>query len=121
MAKAQFAASEDLKVVLFPFFDKVNNVYVTGGSDSLTVTVKRPNGTLLPSVPAAVYDSDTDFWTVTIPDTDYMQGDWLVKAVSDASDTLPQYRILIWPIILIQQRMKHTPCQALPVPILMTI
>jgi len=96
MAKTQFVSSEPLRLVFFPFFDKVNNEYVVAGTDVATVVVKKPNGTLLTPAPTLVFDTDTNFWVVEIAVGDYMEGDWQVKATSDAADTLPQYRIFTW-------------------------
>jgi len=96
MAKTQFVSSEPLRLVFFPFFDKVANEYVTAGTDTPTLVVKKPNGTLLTPAPTLVFDSDTNFWVVEVATGSYMEGDWLVKATSDAANTLPQYRIFTW-------------------------
>lgn len=95
MAKTQFVSSEPLRLVFFPFFDKANNEYVLGGADTPTLVVKTP-GAATPTPPTLVYDTDTDFWVAEIDVGDYEEGDWLVKATSDAADTLPQYRIFTW-------------------------
>jgi len=94
--KTQYTSTEALRLTFFPFFDAANGVYVVGGVDAPTLVVKKPNGTLLTPAPTLVYDSDTDFWSVDIPVGTYMQGDWLVKATSDAANTFPQYRTLTW-------------------------
>lgn len=96
MAKTQFLASEPLRLLFPPFFDTANNVYVTGGVDNATLVVKKPDNSLLTPAPTLVFDTDTDFWVVEVAVGDYMEGDWMVKATSDASDTLPQYRVLTW-------------------------
>jgi hypothetical protein len=96
MAKIQFIASEPLRVIFFPFFDKVANQYVITGLDIATLVVKKPSGSLLTPAPTLVFDSDVNFWVAEIDVSDYLEGDWLVKAVSDAANTLPQYRIFTW-------------------------
>jgi hypothetical protein len=96
VAKTQFLASEPLRVIFFPFFNKVSNEYVVTGLDTATLVVKKPDGTLLTPAPTLVFDSDVNFWVVEIDVSDYLEGDWLVKATSDAANTLPQYRIFTW-------------------------
>jgi hypothetical protein len=96
VVKTQYASTEALRLSFPPFFDVAHGVYVVGGVDTPTVVVKKPNGTLLSPAPTLVYDIDTNFWVVDIDVGDYMQGDWLVKATSDAADTFPQYRALTW-------------------------
>ncbi len=96
MAKTQFVSSEPLRLVFFPFFDKDNAEYVVGGTDVATLVVKKPDGNLLLPAPTLVFDSDTNFWVVEVDVSDYMEGDWLVRATSDAFNTLPQFRIFTW-------------------------
>lgn len=96
MAKTQYLASEPLRLLFFPFFDTVNSQYITDGSDVATCVVKKPNDVLLSPAPTLVFDSDVKFWVAEVAIGDYMQGDWMVKAVSDAADTLPQFRVFTW-------------------------
>lgn len=94
--KTQYASTEDLRLVFSPFFDVSIGAYVVGGVDTITLVVKKPNGTLLTPAPTPVFDADTNFWVVDIPVVSYLQGGWLVKATSDAANTLPQYRAFTW-------------------------
>lgn len=92
--KVQFIASEDLEIVLPPFYDTTAEAYITTG-DVATLVVKAPGGILAPA-PTAVRDADTDHWVATVGVADYERGQWLIKAVSDAANTLPQYLVLVW-------------------------
>lgn len=96
MAKTQFLASEPLKIVFMPFFDTATGAYIVAGLDVVTLTVKDPSGVLMAPAPTPVFDSDTNFWVAEVDVTDYEEGDWKIKAVSDAAGTLPQYRLLTW-------------------------
>lgn len=96
MAKTQFIASEAMKIAFMPFFDTISGAYIVDGSDVVTLTVKDPNGDLMAPAPTPVFDSDTNFWVTEVDVIDYVEGDWKIKAVSDAAGTLPQYRLLTW-------------------------
>jgi hypothetical protein len=95
MAKTQFVASEDMQIILPPFYDKVADAYITS-ADVATLVVEKPDNSLLSPAPTAVRNSNTDHWEASVSTTDYMQGQWLIKGTSDASDTLPQYLVLTW-------------------------
>lgn len=96
MAKTQYVATEPLLLKFTPFFDTVNNQYVTTGLDSVTLTIKKPDDTLLTPAPTPVFDGDTFFWEATVAVGEFQAGDWLIKAESDAANTLPQFRIFTW-------------------------
>ena len=93
--KGQYIASEDLRIVLPPFMDTSTNLFVTD-TDVVTLTIKKPDNTLLAPAPTAVRDADTDFWIAIIPKADFLAGEWLIKAESDAADTLSQFASLVW-------------------------
>jgi hypothetical protein len=96
MAKTQFESNEALQVIFPPFYDTVNNQYVTTGLDNVTLTVKQPDDTLLGSPPTPSFDANTHFWEAIIPIGSFQSGEWLVRASSDAPDTLDQYRVFTW-------------------------
>lgn len=93
--KGQYIASEDLRIILPPFMDTVTNQFVTVG-DVVTLTIKKPDNTLLAPAPTALRDGDTNFWVATIPKASFQAGEWLIKADSDAADTLSQFVSLVW-------------------------
>lgn len=93
--KAQYIASEDLRIVIPPFLKTTDNTFITTG-DVVTLTIKKPDDTLLAPAPTAVRDGDTDFWVASVPKAQFQSGEWLVKAESDDPDALPQYRLLVW-------------------------
>jgi hypothetical protein len=96
LVKTQYLSTEALRILFPPFFDTVLGNYVVGGLDTITVVVKKPDGTLLTPAVTPSYDADTDFWVAEVAVGSYQQGDWLIKATSDAANTFPQYRALTW-------------------------
>lgn len=93
--KAQYIASESLRIVIPPFFNTADNTYITTG-DVVTLTIKKPDDTLYTPAPTPTRDADTDFWVAEIPVGQFLAGEWLIKAESDNPDALPQYRLLLW-------------------------
>lgn len=93
--KGQYISSENLRIILPPFLDTSTNLFITSG-DLVTLTIKKPDNTLLAPAPTAVRDGDTDFWVASIPTGDFQAGEWLIKAESDAANALPQFATLVW-------------------------
>lgn len=93
--KGQYIASEELRIVVPPFLNTDTNQFITD-TDVVTLTIKKPDDTLLAPAPTAVRDADTDFWIAIIPVASFLAGDWLIKAESDAVATLPQFVSLVW-------------------------
>lgn len=93
--KAQYIASEELKIILPPFLNIVTNQFVVAG-DVVTLSIKQPDNTVLAPAPTAVRDVDTDLWVASVPVVDFQPGEWLIKAESDAVDTHPQFVMLVW-------------------------
>lgn len=93
--KAQFIASENLRIVFPPFLDTATSTYVTA-ADIATLTVVKPDGSLFTPAPTLVRDANSDIWSVEIAAADFEIGEWFIKATSDAVNTLPQYRGIIW-------------------------
>lgn len=93
--KSQYIASEVLRIVIPPFLNTDDNSFIVTG-DAVTLTIKKPDNTLLAPAPTAVRDGDTDFWVAEVPLDDFQSGEWLVKAESDDADSLPQYKLLLW-------------------------
>ena len=92
--KNQFQATEALQVRLPPFINRLTGEYVTGGTDTCTLTIKKPGGALV--TPTASWDSDAKLWYYDVSIVDYLPGEWRVYAVSNAADTLPQWRVVTW-------------------------
>jgi hypothetical protein len=101
--KAQYIASEPLRVIFPPFFDTFSQEYVISG-DEATVVVKRPDNTLLDPPLELSRDGATDFWIAEIDPIFYQEGDWIFKATSDAENSLPQYKVLTWGDFLTDMR-----------------
>lgn len=93
--KAQYIASENLRIVIPPFLDTSSGSYITSG-DVVTLTIKKPDNTLLSPAPTATRDGDTDFWVAEVDVADFQAGEWLIKAESDDANSIPQYRFLLW-------------------------
>lgn len=93
--KGQYIASEELRIILPPFMDTATNQFITA-ADVVTLTIKKPDNTLLAPAPTAVRDGDTDFWVAVVPVVDFQSGEWLIKAESDAANTLSQFVSLVW-------------------------
>lgn len=93
--KAQFIASENLRIVFPPFLDTANNVFVTA-ADVATLVVVKPNGSLFAPAPTLVRDANNDFWSAEIDAANFEIGEWTIKASSDAPDALDQYQSVVW-------------------------
>jgi len=93
--KAQFIASENLRIVFPPFLDTANNVFVTA-ADVATLAIVKPNGSLYTPAPTLIRDANNDFWTAEIAAANFEVGEWTIKAVSSAANTLPQYQSVVW-------------------------
>jgi len=92
--KSQFISTEDLRIT-FPAFYTAGGTRITG-TDVASVVIKRPDNTLLPSPPVPVFDTDVDYWVATVPFASFQEGEWLIKASSDNSLALDQYKSLYW-------------------------
>jgi hypothetical protein len=91
--KDQFQSSEALKVRFPPFVNKTNGDEILG-TDTCTVTYKKPDnstGSL-----SATWDSDIQLWKLDIASGSYMQGEWLFKAVSSDTNGRTQRKSLQW-------------------------
>ena len=97
MSKNQYQSTEILKIRIAPFVNKVTGDYITTGLDTCTLTIKRPDGSALPSGPhTATWDSTVHMWTFDVPVISYQQGEWRVKAVSSDSNALPKWWVGNW-------------------------
>lgn len=97
MSKNQFQSTESLKIRLPPFLDKTTGDHIIGGADTVTLTIERPDTTLLPGGPhTATYDATVDMWVFTILVASYQQGEWRVKAVSNDVNAIPMWRYYQW-------------------------
>jgi hypothetical protein len=85
MAKDQFQSTENIEIRLPPFTSKSDGSEV---SDEVDVTLKitKPNGTTLSDVTltrASDVDANTGYWKYSLLVANYMEGTWLVKAISN--------------------------------------
>ena len=79
MSKNQYQSTEILKIRIAPFVNKVTGDYITTGLDTCTLTIKRPDGSALPSGPhTATWDSTVHMWTFDVPVISYQQGGKLI-------------------------------------------
>lgn len=93
--KTQFVSTEDVQLVFLPFINKnTGNPYL--GSDTVTLQIRRPDNTLLPSPPVPLFDSTIQLWTASIPHTSFMIGQWLIIATSNGAGTSPQNQVFTW-------------------------
>ncbi len=96
--KTQFQSSEDLLIRFPAFVDVTTGLDVS--SDAVTITIRKPGGAVSTynsgSTPAVTWDSQTGFWKLDIPVASYLEGEWLVKAVSNAANTNPQRAVFQW-------------------------
>lgn len=95
MAKTQFVSNESLLLVFPPFINRSDGS-MFDGVDAVTLVVKRPNGTLLPSPPVPTYDTDVKLWVASISSAFFIEGKWMIMASSNGANTQPQHQILTW-------------------------
>ena len=93
MPKGQFQSTESMLVAFPPFVDKTTGSYILG-TDTCTLTIKKPDNSV--STVSMTYDSDVNMWTYTISSGSYQQGKWMFKAVSNNAGALNQYKIEHW-------------------------
>jgi len=94
-SKMQFVSTESLKLVFQPFVNSATGAQFIG-TDAVTLVIKRPNGTLLPSPPTPTFDTDVNLWTANIPSASFMAGEWLVLASSNGANSRGQNQVLTW-------------------------
>ncbi len=96
--KSQFQSDEVLKIRFPPFVDLTDGSEITG--DACTVTVRKPDNSTATynagSSPAVSFDSTIGLWILDIPTGSYAQGEWRIKAVSDAANSNIQRKVLVW-------------------------
>lgn len=91
--KDQFQSTETLRLRFLPFVNKLTGEYIVG-SDTCTLTIKKPDNTTT-SV-GATFDSDVSMWYYDVSTGSYQQGEWRIKAVSNDTNALPQWKVYIW-------------------------
>jgi hypothetical protein len=91
--KDQFQSTETLRVRFLPFVNKLTGEYIIG-SDTCQLTLKKPDNTT--SSVAATFDSDVSMWYYDVLVGSYQQGEWRIKAVSNDTNALPQWKVYIW-------------------------
>jgi len=92
--KSQFISTEDLRIT-FPAFYTASGARIIG-TDSITLVIKRPDNTLLPSPPTPTFDADVDHWKASVPLASFQEGEWVIKASSNDALALDQYKSLYW-------------------------
>lgn len=93
--KTQFVSNEDLQLVFSPFVNRADGTQLLG-TDTVTLVVKRPNGTLLPSPPVPTFDTDIKLWIATISSASFAQGIWRILASSNGANSQGQNQVLTW-------------------------
>jgi len=97
--KTEFTSEEDVLLSFEPFVDKTNNgARIESGDAVNSVTVKRPNGTLLAGgdIPVFTRDADTKIWEAVIPKALFAAGKWKIRITSNNAGAEPQYRTIHW-------------------------
>lgn len=92
--KSQYASTEVLKLSFPPFINGVSGAYIIDGLDTVQFTLRKPDTTT--QVVAVSFDSDVKFWVAEIAIISFQEGLWLVRAVSDATNAIDQFRALSW-------------------------
>ena len=92
--KFQYTSTEVLRLAFPAFFDNIASNYVVSGVDTVQFTLRKPDATT--EIIAASFDSDVKFWAAEVPILSFQEGVWLIKASSDAANTVPQFRALSW-------------------------
>jgi hypothetical protein len=96
--KDQFQATEVLRVRITPFLDKVTGDFIMSGTDTVTLTIRKPDGTLhTGGTVTATWDSTTKLWIYDVSTGSYQQGEWRVHAVTNDSNSQgPKWQLLTW-------------------------
>lgn len=95
--KSQFQSTEALQIRVTAFVDTATGNYILTGSDGCTLTIRKPDGTLLTGgTVAGSWDSTTKMWTYDVASGSYVQGEWRVYAVSGTGTALPKWLIFQW-------------------------
>lgn len=94
-SKLQFTSTEVLQIIFPPFYNALTGDYYLG-TDTVSLTIKKPNGTLLVGPPTPVYDTDVRLWVATVATGSFAAGQWMVRASSNGLSSLDQQVILTW-------------------------
>lgn len=95
LSKSQFSEDEDLVIVFPPFVNSTDGTRIVG-TDTASLVIKKPDGTLVSPAIAPAFDGDVDQWKATVPKAQYQKGLWQIKATSDDGDAIDQYLALVW-------------------------
>lgn len=95
MTKSQFLSSEDLQIIFPPFINRSDGTQFLG-TDTVTLTIKKPNGTLLLSPPVPTFDTDVKLWTAVVSAASFLEGKWLILASSTGANAQGQNQALVW-------------------------
>jgi hypothetical protein len=94
MAKSQFQSTEDMLIRFSPFINSTTGESIIG-TDTATVTIKKPNNSTI--TPSMVWDTDVHIWTLSLAyGVYYAQGEWKFEAVSNDPDAFHQWKVLQW-------------------------
>lgn len=93
--RLQYAPDEVLQISFPPFLNAWTGA-VYPGTDAVTLTIKRPDGTLLIPPPSPVYDVDVHLWLAEISTSAYIPGRWMIRASSDSEGAVDQNLNLSW-------------------------
>lgn len=92
--KFQYTSTEVLSLSFPSFFDSIASAYVVDGLDTVQFHIRKPDATT--QVIAASFDTDVKFWRAEVAVPSFQEGVWLIKAMSDVSNTVDQFRALSW-------------------------
>jgi hypothetical protein len=95
VSKTQFVSTEDLQLVFTPFVNGTTGERFTG-TDSVSLTIKKPNGDLVDPAIVPTWDGDVHLWVATVPTSEFQEGVWLIRATSDGEDSLDQFKTITW-------------------------
>lgn len=93
--KIQFASTEALLINFPPFMNKLTgDLYL--GTDTVALTIKKPDGSLLGGPPVPTYDTDVKMWVASVATGSFMAGKWMVRASTNGANADDQNVILTW-------------------------
>lgn len=93
MPKAQFQSTEALVVSFPPFVDSTTGLYIIG-TDTCTLTYKKPDNTV--ATVAMSWDTDVQQWSYSFAVGSYATGLWRFMATSSNANALKQYKSEYW-------------------------
>lgn len=91
--KSQYLPTENIDLVFPQFVNAATGALLAG--DALVVTYLKPDKVTTGTV-AATWQAAVNAWTAQIPAGSYVQGQWIITAVSNGTNALPETVIAEW-------------------------